>query len=380
MTDRHLRSATVIGVLGIAVTGIGLLAGARAAWFAWLTAFTFWLSLALGALLFIMIQHAMSGTWFLVYRRIAEAMTVPLLLLAVLFVPLLFGLRRIYPWANPETISSLAREQQIWFAGPLFVIRAVGYFASWAIVSAFLTRWSVMQLGAGASALARKQRLLSAVMLPLIGFTGSFAAFDWLMSLEAGWYSTIFGIYFLAGAILALLALLSVVSYLLPEHGMRVGLSISHTHGLGKMMLVFVVFWAYIAYSQYFLIWIADVPDEARWYVVRSLGAWGWVSLLLVVGHFGVPFLLLLSRRLKRNARALAAVGALLLVMHYVDVYWLILPTHSPAGPRPSLYDLTALAGFGGSFVATALWWLRDRPLLPEGDPRLEQSLRFFTS
>jgi len=378
--NRWLRVAAIFGVLGTLVTATGLLGGARAAWFAWLTAFTFWLSLALGALLFIMIQHAMGGTWFLIYRRLAEALTIPLLLLVVLFIPLLFGAPQLYPWASDQLRPTLASEQRTWFTLPFFLIRAAGYFASWVIAAVLLSRWSIQQQHGAAPELARKQLVTSAALLPLIGFTGSFAAFDWLMSLEAGWYSTIFGVYFLSGAILAVLGLLSVITYLLGRHGNLPELTESHTHGLGKMMLVFVIFWAYIAYSQYFLIWIADVPAESHWYLVRSRGGWAWVSLLLVAGNFLVPFVLLLSRTLKRTGRALAAVGALLVAMHYIDVYWLILPAFRSAGPLPTFYDPVAFIGIGGLYAATALWWLRDKPLLPAGDPRLQRALEFFTS
>lgn len=380
MNQPLIRVAVLIGAIGVLINTIGMVAGAREANFAWLTAFAFWLSLALGALLFIMIQHAMSGTWFILFRRIAEAITLPLVVLALLFLPVVLGLRVLYPWADHNSAVELAGGRETWFDLSFFLVRAVVYFALWLTTAVLLSRWSLRQQDGDALELARKQRVFSAALLPLVCFSGSFAAFDWLMSLEPAWYSTIFGIYFLAGTIVAFLALLAVVTHLLAQRGHMPGLSASHTHALGKLLLVFIVFWAYIAYSQYFLIWIADVPEEAHWYYIRSRGSWGMISVLLIVGHFAIPFTALLSRRLKRSSRGLAAVGAWLLAMHYLDLYWLVQPAATPERVQPTLYDVAAFAGIGGLFVACAGWWLNGRLLVPAGDPRMQQSLGFFTS
>jgi hypothetical protein len=176
------------------------------------------------------------------------------------------------------------------------------------------------------------------------------------------------------------MALLTVLSHELRRRDLQIEISVSHIHALGKLLLVFVVFWAYIAFCQYFLIWIADIPEEVRWFYVRSRGAWGAAGILLIAGHFVIPFMLLLSRRFKRSSRALASLGVLLLVMHYLDLYWVIMPALHPERPHPSVYDVAAFIGIGGFCIAAASWWIHGRSLVPAGDPRLERSLSFFTS
>jgi hypothetical protein len=381
---RTFAVALLISIVGLMLVAWGMLTQGRVAFLSYLAAFAFWLSIALGGLLFLMIQHAMDSTWFVSIRRLAETITAPLVALAILFVPLLPGLRLIYPWAGPGPIepgaAALPDAANVYLQLPFFRARAAVYFAIWLAASYLLRRWSVLQSAHDAVALARRQRVLSAGLLPLAGFALTFAAFDWLMSLDPHWYSTIFGVYWFAGGVLAAVSLLALLAFLARRHGrLTTDVSISHVHALGKLMLVFVIFWAYIAFAQFFLIWIADVPAEVRWYAARIDGRWRGIAAMLLVGHFAVPFFALLSWRLKRSPPLLAAVGVWLLVMHYLDVYWLVLPTlGAPAGP--SWLDAASLAGIGGAAIAYALWWLDGLPLVPLGDPRLARSRRFHTA
>ncbi len=208
--------------------------------------------------------------------------------------------------------------------------------------------------------------------------TLSFAAFDLLMSLDPGWYSTIFGVYYFAGAAVGVYALLPLVAFLLQRAGfIRRSVSVEHYHDLGKLLFGFVVFWAYIAFSQYMLQWYANLPEETHWFVVRQQHGWGWVGLALVFGQFLIPFAALLSRAPKRRPRFLAAVAAWVLAMHWVDLYWLVMPAASPGSPALHVVDVTVLLGLVSLLVAAAAFLARGRALVPEGDPRLEESLAF---
>jgi len=373
--------AAALGLLGLALTAAGAWVSPRQAAFSWLAGFGFALTLALGALVFLLIQHATGATWSIVLRRPIEAAAGTLPLLALLFVPLLFALDDLYPWAGTGAGTAAIPEdvRQGYLNAPLFIVRAAICFALWIAVPATLRRWSRLQ--AADARLTRRSRALGAVALPPVAFTMTFAAIDWFMSLEAGWVSTVFGVYIFAGSILGFLALLAVAARLLDRGGALGGLlTPSHHHALGKLILTFLIFWAYIAFVQYLLIWIADIPAEAVWYVKRTRGGWAALAVVLVLGHFALPFFLLLSRTLKRRPTALAAVGAWLLVMHYLDLYWVVVPALHPDGVRAHPLDLAALVGAAGTTFAFGTVLLRRAPLVPTGDPRLGRSLEFFTS
>src|SRR5207237_1017362 len=212
---------------------------------------------------------------------------------------------------------------------------------------------------------------------PLV-LTQTLASFDWVMSLDPHWYSTVFGVYIFGGAFMSAFALLALVCFLLQGSGlMRDQINVEHYHDIGKMLFAFTVFWAYIGFSQFFLIWYGNIPEETLWFKHRLHGSWTAVSLLLAVGHFGIPFFYLMPRGIKRNPRTLVAGAVRMLVMPLVDVHWMIMPALHAEGASPSLLDVTTLLAVGGAFVAVFGWLLRRHPLLPVGDPRLAESLTF---
>jgi len=249
-------------------------------------------------------------------------------------------------------------------------------------VAELLRRWSLRQDATGGITLTRWQRRLGAGSLPLLALTLTFAAFDWIMSVDPRFYSTIFGAYWFAGSFMGAFAVIAVAAALTRGDPSQFGsrMNADHFHSVGKFLLAFVAFWAYMAFSQLLLIWIANVPDEVPWLVLRIGGGWLGVGAFLVVGHFLVPFFLLLSRELKRSPRALAWVAAWMLLAHWVDMYWLIMPHLDRAGPRPSLWDLTAFVGVGGVAVAFTVWRMRGSAAVPVRDPYLDDSLRYLPS
>lgn len=397
----------VIGVVCLALVVLGAIFNFRQAAFSYLMAFIFWHTLAFGALIHLMIQHAINASWAIVVRRIAEAAASTFPILLLLFLPLIAGLHDLYPWVGPPLTlpnesDKLARilHRGAYLNIPFFYLRAAGYFAIWILFSWLLQRWTLRQNALlpgedGAAqdpetevaqveqrrALAHWQRVLSSLGLPLMSFVITFASIDWVMSLEPEWFSTIFGVYYFTGAALAFVALLTLLSMLLQRQGYLPGVvTTSHYHALGKLMLVFVIFWGYVAFVQLLLIWIADVPRETEWFVLRSHGSWAVGAALLIFGHFGVSFFALLSWRLKRRLWSLAAVSAWVVVMHFIDVYWLVMPALHRKELDPHWLDLAALFGIGGVVLAYGVWRFRGTAVAPVGDPRYTKSLEFYTT
>jgi hypothetical protein len=380
-----LRKAGIAAAAGLALTALLALLDARRALWAYHVAFVYWAGIALAALILLMAMHAMKARWGTVLRRLLETIPLSSLLFLVLFVPIALGLGQLFPWVHPERLQGelrrLAEHRAPWLNAPFFVARAFLYLAVFAAVAHLIHRWSVRQDSEKGFALTAWQRRLSAGALPLLAIVFTAAAFDWQMSLDLHLASTIFGVYWFAGSFLSAVAVLILAVNGAAKAGILRGLvRASHYHSLGKLLLAFTVFWAYIAISQYLLIWIANIPEEVPWYIHRSHGGWKAMSFFLLVFHFVVPFFLLLSADRKKRPRALGAISIYLLVVHYVDVYWVVMPALHPEGPAPHLADLTAVLGVGAAALAFVLWRLRGRAAVPVGDPYLEDSLRYDPS
>lgn len=375
--------AGVIG-LGLAVV-MTLIASSWQQFLAsYLVNFCYFLSLALGALFFVLIQHATRAGWSVVVRRVAEAVMMTLPLLALLSIPILAGLGKLYPWVNPdpanEEFAHLMHKKEPYLNLPFFLVRVALYFVIWGGFAAFFYRRSVQQDASGDPRLTSRMQSVSYPALVLYAFTVTFAAFDFLKSLSPQFFSTIFGVYYFSGSVVSSCSLLAVLFYLLQKRGKLTRVvTTEHFHDLGKLMFAFTVFWAYIAFSQYMLIWYANIPEETFWYLNRQTGGWTRVSLALLFGHFVVPFLLLISRIPKRNKWPLFWVGIWILIIHWVDIFWLARPQGGVAGAQVPLHLLDGLCflGLGGFFVAAIVHHLTRHSLLPERDPYLPESLKF---
>jgi hypothetical protein len=376
-----------IPVVGAAVAALGIVACAllgmaspKQFFFSWLVSFLFFLSLALGALIFVLIQYASQGGWGIVVRRIGETTFATIPVMAALFLPLLFGLHDLFEWAEPGAAEhdALLRWKAPYLNVPFFLIRAALYFGLWSVMAVLYYRGSQSQDATGDPRVSARLRLLAGPAIIVLALTQTFASIDWIMSLTPHWYSTMFGVYFFAGSFVGFIALLSVMAPAMRQAGLLdTAISVEHLHDIGKFLFAFTAFWAYIAFSQFFLMWYANLPEETIWYKARLEGSWMQVSLLLLVGHFIAPFFYLMGRTVKRNGITLAAGGGWILVMHFVDLYWQVMPTLHPAGLRPSLLDVAAFAAIGGCFVAAAGWLMRRQALVPLRDPRLAESLAF---
>jgi hypothetical protein len=369
-------SLAVIGLAGAAVTArqdpTRFLA-------AWLVAFVFFLTLALGCLYFVLMHTAAQGGWGVAVRRLAEdaAGTIPLFVL--LFLPVAFGLRSLYPWAHPDAAAdTLLRWKRPYLNEGFFLARAALYFVVWSGIALWFVRLSARQDATAELALSARLRRWSGPLLIPLGLAHTFAAFDWLMSLDPGWYSTIYGVYSFSGGLVAAMAFLAIVTVLMRRSGpLAQLLSSEHLHDLGKLLFTFTVFWAYIGFSQYLLIWYGNIPEETVWYRHRLEGPWLAASVVLALGHFVVPFFFLLPRATKRAPKALVGAAAWMLLMHLVDVYWMVVPDVPGHPAAPGVVDAAALLAVAGSFLAVFGWLLRRHALVPVGDPRLSESLAF---
>jgi hypothetical protein len=367
----------LLGIVGCVILGLG---NPKQFFFSWLVAFLFCMSLALGALFFVLIQYAAQGGWGIVLRRIGETTFATIPVMALLFVPVLFGLHDLYEWTHHEVVEQdlLLHWKEPYLNQPFFLIRAFLFFGLWSFMAIVYYRGSRGQDSTGDPAVSARLRKFAGPGIIVLALTQTFASIDWIMSLTPHWYSTMFGVYFFAGSFIGFIALLSVVAV-----GMRSAklldavITAEHMQDIGKLLFAFTVFWSYIAFSQFFLIWYANIPEETIWYKARLEGSWSTVSVLLMAGHFAAPFFYLMGRAVKRRNATLALGGVWLLVMHFVDLHWQVMPVLHPEGFSPHLLDVTAVLAVGGSFVAAGSWLMRRSALVPLRDPRLPESLAF---
>jgi hypothetical protein len=369
-----------VALLGLAGCGILGAGNPKQFFFSWLVSFLFFLSLALGAMFYVLIQYAAQGGWGVVVRRIGETVFAVLPMMALLFVPVLFGLHDLYEWAHPGVTEhdALLRWKAPYLNVPFFLARAALFFGAWAVISVIYYRGSSGQDATGDPAVSRRLRKFAGPAIIVLALTQTFASIDWIMSLTPHWYSTMFGVYFFAGSFVGFIALLSVAVAAMRRAGLLdTVISDEHFHDIGKLLFAFTAFWAYIAFSQFFLIWYANLPEETIFFKARLEGSWKTVSVLLMVGHFAIPFFYLMGRAVKRRAATLALGGAWLLAMHFVDLYWQVMPTLHPDGVHVSALDVAAFLAVGGCFVAAVGWLMRRQALVPLGDPRLAESLAF---
>jgi len=374
----------LVGAL-LAVVGLG-----AAAWLgrgdprqfahSYLVAFLYFLSIALGGLFFVLVQHATRSGWSVVVRRTAENVAGTLPLFALLFIPVALGLHALFEWTHAEEVARdhLLAHKRPYLNETFFFIRAAVYLVSWTLISWWYRRVSVKQDASGDRQLTRRLQTASAPALIVYGITVTFASFDWLMSLAPHWYSTIFGIYFFAGAVVGLFAVLGLLALGLRRSDAAGGaITVEHLHDVSRLLFAFTCFWAYIAFSQFMLLWYANIPEETIFYLHRIRGSWLTLSVVLAVGHFCAPFLFLLPRTIKRSGPGLALAALWLLGMHYLDLYWLVMPRLHPAGVTPHVLDGACLLGVGGVFLCGLGLLMRRAALIPVKDPRLPESLSF---
>ncbi|MDQ3212962.1 MAG: hypothetical protein M3Q85_09835 [Acidobacteriota bacterium] len=377
---RLQQRALIVGVLGLAAGAVGAVLNPDQFFRSWLIGFLFCLGLSLGPLALLMLQHMSGGQWGLVGRRVFEAASRNLPFVALLFIPILFGLPRLFEWARPEAVQAdhILQIKAPYLNVPFFIARAVLYFVLWIGGAWLLNKWSAAQDRgeiATTPADSRRFRVVSAPGLIVYVLTLTFASTDWVMSLDAHWYSTIFGFIFVAGQGLTGFALVIVVlSALTDTEPYATFLNKRHFLDLGKLLLAFVMLWAYFSFSQFLIIWSGNLPEEITFFTERLEGGWQWVSLAILLGHFALPFVLLLSRDLKRRPRLLAQVALVILVFRFVDLMWLVEPMFGHEGFPLHWMNLAVPAGLTGVWLFLFARQLRSRPLLPLNDPFFKEA------
>jgi hypothetical protein len=376
---RLQQRALGAGVIGLVLCAIGWARTPDQFFHSYLVAFLFVLGLSLGSLGLLMLQHLTGGHWGIVIRRPLESATRALPLVVILFLPIFWGMKYLYSaWLTAPSSGegALSEFQRSYLTTDKFITRAVIYFAIWMLLMFVFNRWSKEQdMNREDRGLRRRLKMVAGPGIILYVFVMTFAAIDWVMSLSPHWASTIYGFLFVIGQLISSMSLMIAVVVLLSKTEPMAGLiQDRHLHDLGKLLLAFVMLWAYFGFSQLLIIWSGNLPEEITFYRSRLYGGWGIVAVIVLVFHFFVPFFLLLSRDVKRNARILPKIAIWLIAMRFVDLFWLTRPEFT-ANALPNWLDLAAPLAVGGLWLFFFAFNLKQLPLLPLGDPKLEEAI-----
>jgi hypothetical protein len=376
--DRVQRIALTSGAIGLVLCGVFAIQNRTQFFRSYLFAYVFWLAIPIGCMAILMLHHLTGGWWGYPIRRLLEAGTRTFVWMAALFVPVLLGMPHLYKWAQPAEVAAdpMLQYKRPYLNPQFFTLRALIYFVIWVGLARLLNKWSSEQDRTADPGLATRLEALSGPGLILWGIAATYSSIDWVMSLEAHWFSTIYGmIVMVVAALTAMSFVVFVLRKLSGQEPISHAVTASQFNDLGNLMLAFVMLWAYLSFSQFLIIWAGNIKDEIPWYMSRAFGGWGAIAVILIVLHFALPFLLLLQRGMKRRLRMLSFVAGMLMVLSLVDVYWLVAPAYQTSGPRPSLLDVFAVVGIGGVWLAAFFSQLKKWPLLPQHDPRFEGAL-----
>jgi hypothetical protein len=379
---KALAPITWIGA-GLGAAGlVGSLSASSGAdfYFSWLVAYLYFLSIALGALFFVLVLFVCHAGWSVTLRRVVENVMATLPVFAVLFLPVWLGRHELFVWTDPAVVakSAMLRGKSGYLNEGFFAIRAILYFILWGGLATYFSGQSQKQDQSGDERITRRLQAVAAPGIIVFSLTVTMASVDWIMSLDPEWYSTMFGVYYFAGSLLSAFAFIVVAVAFIQSRGMLRGIvTTEHVHDVGKLLFAFVVFWTYIAFCQYFLIWYGNIPEETSYFMHRSHGGWPSVAKVLAVGHFAIPFFFLMPRAIKRSRPLLVAGALWLLAMHFMDLYWCVIPVHRHEEAHLGISDVTTMLAVGGFFLATLGWVSSRRALVPLRDPRLAESMSF---
>ena len=368
----------VAGAVGAVLSALGALLNSTQFLQSYLMAYVFWLGVTLGCFALGMIHQLSGGAWGVLIRRPIGAASRVLPVMTALFLPIAFGMSRMYPWMNADLVAhdEALQHKHLYLNAPFFLARAAIYFVVWNTLSYVLNAWSLEQDRTGDPRVGRRMQLLSGGGLVAYGVTITFASFDWLMSLEPHWFSTIYGVIIIGGEGLSALAFLTIALVWLSRRPPLDRIVVpAHFHDLGNLMLAFVMLWAYFSFSQYLIIWSGNLPVEIAWYLHRMQTGWRPVAIALMLFHFAAPFVVLLSRTVKRQPELLVKVAAAVLVVRVIDMWWLIGPEFHTDGIAISWMDAVLPLTIGALWLATFVYQLRGRALLPVHDPQFDEAL-----
>jgi hypothetical protein len=375
-----------LALLGVAYAlGRTEAVGASRFWHAYLLGVMFVTTLGLGGLFFVIAHHLTGGRWGTPVRRLAELTASTLSTSAILWLPILglifSGSAALYPWVDRDLVMSdaILVKKADYLSPVWFTVRWGVCFALWIGMARLFLGLSLSQDSSQPLARAKRMQYWSGPAAVVFALTLNFAAFDWMMSLEPHWFSTMFGVYVFAGAFGAFMALLILMCNLLQDRGVLTSsIGTEQYHDMSKLMFAFIVFWAYVTFSQYMLIWYAAIPEETMWFDIRQGGHWPFVGFLLITGHWLIPFLGFMSKRIRRNRKLMAFWAVWMLCMHWTDLFWIVMPQSRSGSPLPLPWvELMATAGTIGVFVWSLLRAASGKWLMPIQDPRLPIALSY---
>ncbi len=367
-----------IGIVGLIASGVGYFLNSEQFFYSYLTSFTFFTSFALAALILVMIHHVTKSSWGTVIRRIPESLFSNIAVWSIFMIPVFLGMSSLYSWTNTEYVANdpIMLGKVPYLNEPFFVIRQFIYFGIWGFLGYKLHKTSIEMDETNDWGLVHIFRKLSAPGILIFAITIAFASFDWLMSLDAHWFSTMFGVYFFAMSFQALLPAIILIVFWLQRNGMlKNTIGKAHIYDLGAWLFGFTVFYAYIAFSQFLLIYYANIPEATIWYYHRLEGSWAIISYSLIIGRFVIPFLLLLNREPKHNQKVLGFVSVLIIAMHLIELHWIIMPVLNHGDIAISWLDFATLIGLGGIFIGLFFRKFKKHNMVPVSDPYLSDSL-----
>ncbi|HXG88482.1 MAG TPA: hypothetical protein VNJ02_09120 [Vicinamibacterales bacterium] len=368
-----------VGLFGFVLTIVGFVLSGQEKFFqAYLVAYTFWFGIILGSMALLMVQHLSGGAWGIVIRRPLEAVVRTMPIMAVLFIPIVLGIHDLYHWSHADVAANdpIIAQKAAYLNTPFFIARQVIYFVIWIAMSTLLTRYSAEQDRTGDPGLVRKLSILSGAGLVIYSLTVTFAMVDWTMSINPHWYSTMWGPLYMAGQGLSAMAFAIVIVIMLSQTApLNHVITHHHLHDLGKFLFAFLMLWAYLSFSQFLIIWSANVVEEIPHYLIRWEDGYQWLSGFIIIGHFIVPYVLLLSRDVKRDWKRLRVIALWILFARIVDYYWHVAPEFHKEGLSIGLLDLATPLAIGGIFLALFAANLKGRSLLPVNDPGLPKAL-----
>ncbi|MCL4551770.1 MAG: quinol:cytochrome C oxidoreductase [Bacteroidetes bacterium] len=369
---------TALFAAGLIIVALGYITDPVRSSYNNIVGLTFLISVGVGSLFLLALEYVAGAVWSTPFRRVTEFLAANIYLIPLLAIPLLLNINTIFHWTHPEPADKAMINKAPYLNVTFFIVRVVGFWLIWLGFYYFISKNSVEQDASRDQSLTKLNIKLSTIFIPIFAITISFAAIDWLMSLSPKWFSTIFGVYYFSGTVLAALAAGTIFIVLLNERGYFVkGLSGDHYYSLGALLFAFTNFWAYIAFSQYLLIWYANLPEETFWFIARWHGSWKFISIGLVFVHFVIPYFGLLSQPSKMNPKRLLAMSAWILFAHYYDLYWMTMPNYGKDGVVLGWIELGFPLLIAGLIMLVFNFKAKSQNLVPIGDPKLKRGIDF---
>ena len=372
------RALFGVGAVGLIASIIGYFLDADQFFFSYLVSFVFFSGIALAALLMVMLHHITKSSWGVLFRRISETFISNIWIWAIFAIPVILGIHNLYHWSHEDAVMAdkILKGKSAYLNTPFFIARQFIYFAIWGYLGYKLHKVSVEMDKTNDWGLTALLRKVSAPGIPLFALSVAFASFDWLMSLDPHWFSTMFGVYFFAISFQTFWPVMILLVFYMQRKGiLKNTIRQVHIYDLGAWFFAFTVFYAYIAFSQFLLIYYANLPEETLWYFHRLEGSWKYIAYSLLIFRFAIPFLVLLNREAKKNRTILTNISILVLVIHFAEIYWIAMPVLFKHGIHFSWMDITAFLGLGGIFFGLFFNTFKKHDMVPKNDPKLDDCL-----